>query len=237
MLPSPSAYAVFLTTHHLLFVLLPLALAARMALKPRPSTLDVAQGVMRFCLGFGKWVLLVDPLWHLSSMVLHGGTDSLSTGVAWMGFLARLLSLHFAFTSAGDLIAGFGGMMGFKVADQAQSILDLRRFTHGQFFRLLPLLLLFTVLSLSVDAASLGDAWLHLRALFTPPAKTIATVFQEARVWSDYHTITMVAALACFLGLPYSRDFLRTPAFWKGAICLSVFFLAMALLWTHSPPA
>jgi hypothetical protein len=34
--PSPSAYAVFPTTHHLLFVLLPLALAARMALKPRP---------------------------------------------------------------------------------------------------------------------------------------------------------------------------------------------------------
>lgn len=235
--PSPSAYAVFPTTHHLLFVLLPLALAARMVLKPRPSTLDVAQGVTRFCLGFGKWALLVDPLWHLSSMVMHGGTDSLSTGVAWMGFLARLLSLQFAFTSAGDLIAGFSGMMGFKVADKAQSILDLRFLTHGKLIWLLPLLILLTVLSLSADAASLSDAWLHLRALFTPPTKTISTVFQEARVWSDYHTVTMVAALACFFGLPYSRDFLRTPAFWKGAICLGVFFLAMAMLWTHSPSA
>jgi alginate O-acetyltransferase complex protein AlgI len=86
---------------------------------------------MRFCLGFGKWVLLVGPLWHLSSMVMRGGTDSLSTGVAWMGFLARLLSLHFVFTSAGDLIAGLGGMMGFKVEDKVQSLIDLRRFTHG----------------------------------------------------------------------------------------------------------
>lgn len=237
MKPSPSAYVVFPTTHHLLFVLLPLALAARMALKPRPAILDVAQGVMRFCLGFGKWVLLVGPLWHLSSMVMLGGTDSLSTGVAWMGFLARLLSLHFAFTSAGDLITGLGGMLGFKIEDKVQSLIDLRWFTHGKLLRLLPLLILLTVLSLSADAASLSGAWLHLRALFTPPVKTIATVFQEARVWSDYHTITMVAALACFLGLPYSREFLRTPAFWKGAICLGVFFFAMAMLWTHSPPA
>jgi len=228
---------VFLTTHHLLFVLLPLALVARMALKPRPATLDVAQGVMRFCLGFGKWVLLAGPLWHLSSMVMRGGTESLTTGVAWMGFLARLLSLHFAFTSAGDLITGLGGMLGFKVEEKLQSLIDLRRFTPGKLFRLLPLLLFLTVLSLSVGAASVGDAWLHLRALFTPPAKTIATVFQEARVWSDYHTVTMVAALACFFGLPYSRDFLRTPAFWKGAICLGVFFFAMAMLWTHSPSA
>ncbi|MDP1589121.1 MAG: hypothetical protein Q8M07_15325, partial [Prosthecobacter sp.] len=130
-----------------------------------------------------------------------------------------------------------GGMMGFKVEDKVQSLIDLRRFTHGKLFRLLPLLILLTVLSLSVDAASLSDAWLRLRALFTPPVKTIATVFQEARGWSDYHTVTMVAALACFLGLPYSRDFLRTPAFWKGAICLGVFFFAMAMLWTRSPSA
>ena len=81
---------MLISLHHCLFVLLPLALVARWAIRPRPAVLDVAPGVMRFCLGIGKGVLLVMPLWHLAVMILHGGPESLSTGVAWMGFLALL---------------------------------------------------------------------------------------------------------------------------------------------------
>lgn len=222
---------MLISLHHVLFVLLPVALAARFFVKPRPDVLPVAQGVMRFCLGFAKWVLLVSPLWHLSSLVLHGGPDSLSTGVAWMGFLALMLSLFFIFTAAGDTITGLGGMLGFKVADETQEMFTLRKLTQGKFIRLLIMLLVLTI----VVALAQG-AWQPLKALFVPAPRSIATVFQEARVWTDFHVVTMIAALACFIALPHSRDFLRVPLPWKAAFCLPVFFLAMVMLWTRVAP-
>jgi hypothetical protein len=225
-----------ISLHHLLFVLLPLALAVRAAVRPRPAAVDAAQGVMRFCLGVGKWVLLVDPLWHLSAIVLRGGPESLSISVAWMGFLSLLLSLHFIFTASGDLIAGLGGMLGFKVGNAWQEALTLRRFTQRKMLRLIALLVGITVLGMLLQSLSLTGTWLHLKALFVPPAKTIATVFQQARVWTDFHVITMFAAFASLIRLPHSCDFLREPAGWKGAICLTVFLLAVAMLWTHASP-
>lgn len=222
---------MFPTAHHLLFVLLPVALAARAVIKPKLDVLDAAQGVMRFCLGFAKWVLLVNPLWNLSSMVLRGGAESLSAGVAWMGFLALMMSLHFIFTAAGDVVAGLGGLFGFKVSDAIQEIFTLRRFTQGKFLRLLALLV---VLAIVVTLAQ--GAWQPLKALFAPAPRSIATVFQEARGLADFHVVTLLAALASFIGLPHSRDFLRTPLPWKAALCLPAFFLAAVMLWTRVAP-
>ncbi len=227
---------VLISLHHLLFVLLPAALAVRYYVKPRPVTLDVAQGVLRFCLGIGKWVLLVDPLWHLATIVFRGGPESLGTSVAWMGFLGLLLSLHFACTAAGDLIAGLGGMFGFKVAEQVQEALTLRRFTQGKWVRLIVLLLAVTVIGALLQTASFSDTWLHLKALFAPPPQTTATLLQQARVRTDFHVLTIVAALSCLIGLPHSRDFLREPAPWKATICLLTFIFAVAMLWTHAAP-
>jgi len=227
---------VLISLHHLLFVLLPVAWTARFYLKPRPATLDVAQGVMRFCLGFGKWVLLVDSLWHLATMVFRGGPESLGTSVAWMGFLGLLLSLYFAFTATGDVVAGLGGMFGFRVAETVQEALTLRRFTQGKWLRLIILLLVVTVIGALVQTASLSDTWLHLQALFAPPPRTTATLLQQVRVRTDFHVLTIAAALVCLIGLPHSRDFLREPAPWKATICLLTFAFAVAMLWTHAAP-
>lgn len=231
MLPSPFPYAVFPTAHHLLFVLLPLALAARMAVRPRPATLDVARGVMRFCLGFGKWVLLFDPLWHLASLVLRGGDASLSAGVAWMGFLALMLALHFIITAAGDLTAGLCGMFGVRLAEEMEVMFTLRSITQGKITRHLLLLVVLAALGTLAHGT-----WLPLKALFAPMPRSIATVFQESRVWTDFHVITMIAAFACLLGLPYSRDFLRVPLPWKAVVCLLTFLLAAVMLWTRVSP-
>lgn len=222
---------MFPTVHHLLFVLLPVALAARAVIKPKPDVLDVAQGGMRFSLGFAKWALLVSPLWDLSSMVLRGGAESLSAGVAWMGFLALMMSLCFFFTATGDVIAGLGGLFGFKVADATQEIFTLRKFTHGKFLRLLAGLVVLAVIAMLAQGA-----WRPLKALFVPAPHSIATVFQEARVLTDFHVVTMLAALASFIGLPHSRDFLRAPLPWKAALCFPAFFLAAVILWTRVAP-
>lgn len=227
---------MFPTVHHLLFVLLPLVLAVRLAIKPRPDILQVAEGVMRFCVGFAKTALLVIPLWHLSAMILRGGAESLTVGVAWIGFLALMLSLHFGFTAAGDLVAGLGGMLGLKIADETQELFTLRRFTQGKFIRLVPLLIVLAVCGTMLQTLPPSESLLHLKALFVAPVKTIATAFQEARAWSDYHFITLLAALACWIGVPHSRDLLRVPAPWKAVFCLVFFVLAVAIQWTRNAP-
>lgn len=227
---------MLISLHHLLFVLLPVALTARLCLKPRPATLDVAQGVIRFCLGFAKWVLLVSPLWHLATMVFRGGPASLSVTVAWLGFLGLLLSVYFAVTSAGDVIAGLGGMFGFTVPDQVQEALTWRRFTQRKLLRLIALLLTLTVLGMLLLTASFGDTWLHLKALFAPPASTITNALQQARVRTDFHVLTLFFALICLIGLPHSRDFLREQAPWKAVLCLLTFAFAVAMLWAHASP-
>lgn len=227
---------VLISFHHLLFVLLPLVLVARLCSKPSPPVLEVAAGVMRFCLGVGKWVLLVDPLWHLATIVFRGGPESLRSSVAWMGFLGLLLSLHFACTAVGDVIAGLGGMFGFKVGEQVQEALTLRRFTQGKWLWLIALLLTATVIAALLKTGSFGDTWLHLKALFAPPRPTVPALIQQARVRTDFHVLTIVAAMACLIGLPHSRDFLREPAPWKGTVCLLTFLFAVAMLWTHAAP-
>ncbi len=230
------AYTVSPSVHHALFVLLPVILAARLIIKPRPALLPVAQGVMRFCLGFAKSALLVLPLWHLATLVLAAGPEGLSTGAAWMGLLALMLSLHFAFTGAGDLIAGLGGMLGFQVPDEMQEIFTLRPLTRGRSLRLLPALLVLALLTMLVVTLSPASVGAHLKALFVSPPRTVATVFQEARVWTDYHVVTMLAGLACLIGIPHSKDFLRIPAPWKGVISLSFFAVAVAIQWTRNAP-
>lgn len=227
---------MFPTVHHLLFIVLPLALAVRLALKPRPDILQVAQGVMRFCTGFAKTALLVIPLWHLSAMILRGGAESLTVGVAWIGFLSLMLCAHFVFTATGDLAAGLGGMLGFTVPDAVQEIFTLRRFTKGSYFRLIPLLIVLALVGTILHTLPLSDSWTHLKALFVAPPKTIATAFQEARAWADYHVITMLGALICLIGVPHSRDLLRVPAPWKAVFCLIFFALAVAIQWTRNAP-
>lgn len=222
--------------HHLLFLLLPVALAARLYLRPRPDRLDVAEGVLRFCLGIAKWVLLVAPLWHLAVIVARGGPDSLGTSIAWMGFLGTLLSLHFACTGAGDVLAGLGGMFGFTVPDSIQEILSLRRFTKDKGYWLLLLLLALTPLAILWQTGSWADAWLHLKSLHQPPRQTYATLLQQTRVRTDFHVLTIIAGFACLFGLPHSRDFLRVAAPWKATVCLLTFAFAIAMLWTHASP-
>ena len=227
---------MLISLHHLLFVLLPVALTVRFYVNPKPAILDVAQGVMRFCLGVGKWVLLVDPLWRLAAVVFRSGPESLGTSVAWMGFLGLLLSLHFAFTACGDVIAGLGGMFGFNVAELVQEALTLRLCTRGKWLRLIILLLIVSVIGVMLQTASFSDFWLHLQALFAPPTRTTSTLIQQARVRTDFHVLTLFAATICLIGLPHSRDFVREPAPWKATICLLTFIFAVAMLWTHAAP-
>jgi len=214
---------------------MPVILAARWFIQPRPATLDVAAGVMRFSLGHAKWVLLVLPLMHLSQMIWRSDSQCWSTAVAWVGLLVGVLTLYFCVTGTADFVASFWLMLGSKTTDGTANTGPLERLIHRStpqlLIRVLPAAFLTLVLATGLER--LPD---FLHSLISTRTKTAFTVFQEARVLSDFHVVTIVAALACLIGLPRSHVFLRQPQRWKAVICLCLLVLSIAVLWTREVP-
>lgn len=233
---SPSAYIVFPTALQLL-LLLPVVLAGLWLVRPRPEAKDAAAGVMRFSLGYAKWVLLVEPLYHLVGVVFDGGAESVSTSTAWMGFLAYGLTLHFLSTGTVDLATGLTCMFGLKTPETLRQALTFHAFTKSRRPRFLLVIFLLTMVGVLLKSSSHGDAGLFLMPLIVlSPAGTAAAVFQQARAWSNFNLIIVVAALFCAFGLPRTDDFLRQPLRWKGVLCLSLFALSVVMLWTRGIP-
>ena len=233
---SPFAYIVFPTALQLL-LFLPVVLAGLWLVRPRPDAKDAAAGVMRFSLGYAKWVLLVSPLYHLSAMILCGTAETVSTGLAWMLLPAFALTLYFLITGADDLVTGSLGMLGLQTPERLRKVLAFHFFTRGRHNRFLIVIGILTLLGLPVVSSFHGDAGLFLRALaVSTPVGNPAAVFQQARAWSNFNLIIVVAALFCAFGLPRTDDFLRQPLRWKGVVCLSLFALSVVMLWTRGIP-
>lgn len=232
---SPFPYSVFPAALQLLLLLMPVMLATRMAIKPRPAALDEATGVLRFSLGHAKWVLLTLPLMHLSQMIWHSDSQCWSPVVAWVGLLAGVMTFYFGVTGTADLLAGCQFMLRSKTMDRTAKTALLNRFidrsTPGLLLRVIPAALLTLVLATGVDRLAP-----YLHSLISTRTKMAVTVFQEARVLSDIHVVTMIAALACLIGLPRSDVFLRQPQRWKAVICLCLLGLSIAMLWTREVP-
>lgn len=72
---------------------------------------DVYNGVVQFCFGFGKKVILADPAGQVADRVfaLHG----LNAAFAWTGIIAYSLQVYFDFSGYSDMAIGIGRMLGF----------------------------------------------------------------------------------------------------------------------------
>lgn len=220
---------VSLSLHHLLFVLLPLALAATAALK-RPRDVRVQTlGALRFCVSVVKVVLLVIPLARLGMLVLAAGPEDLSCSVAWVCVVAVTMALAFATSALGDAVAGLCGLFGIE---RRMALLE-RCFGH---WRLLPVFLVASFPAMLLLGGTLDEVGRLIRTLVTSRTPTIAIWFNEARVWSNFHVVTLAGALAAFFGMPRSADFLREWKPWKSRLCLAGFAVAAAVLWTRYTP-
>lgn len=216
-----------------LLLLLPVVLTAHWLVRPMPSALESAPGVMRYCLGFAKWALLAEPMGQLVRVVYDGGAESVSTGTAWMGFLAYGLTVHFLCTGLDDLVTGLAGMLGLKTPKKLRDVLSFHAFTQGRPSRFLLVVLMITIAGVMLKSSSHGDAGLFLMPLVvSSPAGTVAAVFQQTRALADFHVITIVAGLVCAAGMPRTDVFLQQPQLWKGVLSLSLFALSVAMLWT-----
>ncbi len=100
----------------------------------------IFRGAFRFAIGFGKKILLADPLFRVYEQL-----ESHSSWIApWVGGLAFMLYIFFEFSGYGDMALGMGNIFGFSFPENfhcpytAVSISEFWRRWHitlGEFFR------------------------------------------------------------------------------------------------------
>ncbi|MBI4715490.1 MAG: MBOAT family protein [Nitrospirae bacterium] len=114
-------------------------------IRSRRETLDdFHQGVLRFCWGIGKKVVLANPCGEIADAVFALGGGSLDTQIAWLGIFAYTLQIYLDFSAYSDMAIGLGRMFGFRFPENfnrpysSVSITDFWRRWHmtlSRFFR------------------------------------------------------------------------------------------------------
>ncbi len=81
----------------------------------RPIALDdVEAGIVRFCWGLGKKIIIADGMGTLADHMFGLPPEQLSTAAAWVGALAYTLQIYFDFSGYSDMAIGLGRMLGFR---------------------------------------------------------------------------------------------------------------------------
>lgn len=114
-------------------------------IRNRRETLDgFYQGVIRFCWGLSKKIILANQVAEISDSVFSMNVQFLDTGTAWLGVLAYTLQIYLDFSAYSDMAIGLGQMFGLRLPENfnrpysAVSITDFWRRWHmtlSNFFR------------------------------------------------------------------------------------------------------
>ncbi|MBK8095230.1 MAG: hypothetical protein IPK32_25480 [Verrucomicrobiaceae bacterium] len=220
---------MFQALHLLLFILLPLALTLRAALHRNGDALTESTSALYFCLGIAKAVLLVIPLMEISLLILHAGAANVSLSAAWVCVLALALFIGLFISSVRDVATGLSGLFGV----QPSTIEKKAPLSRSRSLLMLLAVVLGMMLALTLSLSE----WAHfIKALIWPPPRSISVLIQDARVWTDYHILSLAASAAIFFLTPPTTEFLRVWRPWKAIWSLSVFALAAVMLWTRYIP-
>ena len=80
----------------------------------RKTNLDqIAEGVRRFIVGFGKKVLLANQVYVIWNEITLMPVSEISTAAAWLGALAFTFQIYFDFSGYSDMAIGLGKIFGF----------------------------------------------------------------------------------------------------------------------------
>lgn len=71
-------------------------------------------GMFRFCLGFGKKVLIADELAKSAEVIFAMDPSNLNASYALLGVLCYTFQIYFDFSGYSDMAIGLGRMMGFR---------------------------------------------------------------------------------------------------------------------------
>ncbi len=100
------------------------------------SSLQVAQGIERFCFGMARKVLIADPVAVIADWAFKQPPSSLTAGYAWLGAIAYAVQIYFDFSGYSDMAIGLGKMFGFEFVENfnrpytAKSITEFWRRWH-----------------------------------------------------------------------------------------------------------
>ncbi len=74
-----------------------------------------SDGAVRFMLGFGKKMLMANPMGEVADKVFSlTGTSLLTSPAAWVGAVAYAFQIYFDFSAYSDMAIGLGKMFGFR---------------------------------------------------------------------------------------------------------------------------
>lgn len=94
------------------------------------------EGMIRFCVGLGKKVLIADPVASIANLVFSLDPKTLDPAYAWLGVLSYTIQIYFDFSGYSDMAIGLGRMFGFRFVENfnrpytANSITDFWKRWH-----------------------------------------------------------------------------------------------------------
>ena len=101
------------------------------------SVAAVSDGLVRFMLGFGKKMLIANPMGQIADEVFALiGSELLTTPLAWVGAIAYTMQIYFDFSAYSDMAIGLGRIFGFHFNENfnypyiASSVTDFWRRWH-----------------------------------------------------------------------------------------------------------
>jgi alginate O-acetyltransferase complex protein AlgI len=77
------------------------------------SLTGYSEGLVRFCFGLGKKVLLANQAGALADLVFGTTRNELTLPLAWLGALAYSIQIYFDFSGYSDMAIGIGRALGF----------------------------------------------------------------------------------------------------------------------------
>jgi alginate O-acetyltransferase complex protein AlgI len=78
------------------------------------SLASVQWGVVLFCIGLSKKIIIGDHMGSIADRIFALPRDELVPSVAWLGTLTYTLQIYFDFSGYSDMAIGLGHMLGFK---------------------------------------------------------------------------------------------------------------------------
>jgi alginate O-acetyltransferase complex protein AlgI len=74
---------------------------------------DTHNGIVQFCFGLGKKVILADSCGRIADTVFHLPDNGRGFSAAWIGIVAYTLQIYFDFSGYSDMAIGIGRILGF----------------------------------------------------------------------------------------------------------------------------
>jgi len=103
----------------------------------RPLRLtDVEWGIIRFCIGLAKKIVIADNMGVIADRVFTLPPSQLTASLAWLGTIAYTLQIYFDFSGYSDMAIGLGRMLGFRFPEnfnqpyRSQSVSEFWRRWH-----------------------------------------------------------------------------------------------------------